>query len=974
MSDSPRGGLPAGRPPPPVLREEAERAWAAFVEARVAAGLPPPAEAATLGQGLFAASGYLAWVLQRHPDWWAPWTAAQWTAPFDAAVLAAAEAAEPDLAAEDEAAFMAALRRFRHRMHSRIAVRDLAGWAPLAETLTALSRTADRCLELAYRRAAALQEARFGKPRDEAGGTPSLVVLALGKLGGEELNFSSDVDLIFAYPEEGESSGGRSGRCDNHRWFLGQAQSIIRYLAEQTADGFAYRVDTRLRPFGHSGPLAASFDFLEQYYMQQGRDWERYALIKARPVCGEPADRRALLELLRPFVFRRYLDYQAFAALREMKAMIAAEVRRKGLEDDIKRGAGGIREIEFIGQAFQLIRGGREPALRARSILTVLDRLAERQVLDPAVVMHLKEAYALLRAVENRLQMVADRQVHRLPKDERGRARLAYAMGYDAPEPFEALLARQRAAVAARFQALVFGVEAPEAEDPRRRAVAALADQGWPPAETESFLAPWAGAAAGAWCEALRRFADGHAARRMSRTARERLLPLLPLLFDAVAAAGGEAATLARVLAVLEAVLQRPVYLALLLEYPRALQQLVRLCAASDWLAAYIARHPAVLDVLVEPRSGPLPDRDALRAELRAAMAALQEEDEERRLDALRHFKQEQVLRIAALDVLGGLPLMKVSDQLTWLAEAVLETVVELAEADLEPRFGRPRAAAGEPAFGVIAYGKLGGIELGYASDLDLVFVYRGEGQTDGPRVLDNALYYARLVQRIVHWLTTRTSAGVLYEVDMRLRPDGASGPLVCTLEAFDRYQQERAWTWEHQALVRARMVCGPPALCAAFADTRRAVLTRRRDRAALQREVREMRERMRRQLSKGGRDGLFDLKYDRGGLGDIEFIVQYLILGWSCDHPEVASWSDIIRQLEALAAAGVIEAGRAAALDAAWRHFREIVHRRALQGESARIEPDARTAAHIEAVAAAWRDLLERPPPDAFSATAESG
>lgn len=980
MSDNPLTRLPseprlAGPPASEALAAEGRTAFERLAGALGEAGLAVPEGAAARRlEHALCCSAYLAKTLLVHPGWVG--TVCDENAletPFDPArfddIRAELEATDVETGTE---AFMALLRRLRHREMVRIALRDLYGWAPLAETMAALSALADFCLAQAHARAWAVQRARHGEPvGEDSGEVQSLVVLALGKLGGCELNYSSDIDLIFAYPEAGQTRATNTVQrtIDNHRFFIGQAQLLIKYLNETTPEGFVFRVDARLRPFGDAGALAVSFDFMESYYQHQGREWERYAMIKARPVCGEPAHAEALTSLLRPFVYRRYLDYGAFSSLRDMKALVAREVARKGMKDDVKLGAGGIREIEFVGQAFQLIRGGREPALRSRSIAQVLECLDERGLLEAGAASRLLEAYRFLRDTENRLQMTGDRQEHRLPRREPDRARLAYAMGFGDWKTFIAALDEHRDAVNHCFEGVFFGAEADpgQAEDPVALSMQALVGGQLSDRDALELFGELEFADPEAALEAFRTFFRTHSVRHMTAMARERLARLLPAVFEALKHSYNPVQTLQRVLGLFQAVVQRPVYLALLLEYPEATRQLIKLCGASGWIAEYLTGQPILLDTLMDPRLlYQLPSKDELSAQLRRLIQAQSAEEPEQQLNALRHFKHEQVLRVAAVDVNEHLPLMKVSDQLTWLAEAVLTEVHGLVRGELAAKYGSPRCSDGgaerEPELAVIGYGKLGGIELGYGSDLDLVFVHDSAGrlqQTAGPREVDNITYFVRLAQRIIHWLTTPTVGGVLYDTDLRLRPDGASGLLVSSLEAFEQYQRERAWVWEHQALVRARVIVGGEDIRRRFAGIRHQILSRPRDVAELKNSVREMRERMRREVAKS-RGSEFDLKHDRGGLGDIEFLVQFGVLAWSHAHPELTHYTDNIRILEQFGRLELLPAGEARALTDAYRHLRGLIHRRALEGAASVVDEMAASTGHIDCVASVWRRVME--------------
>lgn len=864
----------------------------------------------------------------------------------------------------DEAALARHLRLFRRREMTRIAWRDLAGWADLAETLRDLSGLASACVDSALRCLDRWQTSDLGAPIGRDGTRQGLVVIGMGKLGAGELNFSSDIDLIFAYPDDGETVGG--GRVvSNEDYFRRLAQKLIQILNAPTADGFVFRVDMRLRPFGDSGPLVMSFDAMEDYYQTHGREWERYAWIKAAPVAGDREAGENLMQALRPFVFRRYLDFGAYRSLREMKALIEEQVKRKGMEDNIKLGAGGIREIEFIGQAFQLIRGGREPELRARPILVVLRHLVTRSYLPEHAGRDLIAAYEFLRLAENRLQEYADQQTHRLPEDPRGRLRLAYAMGYATWDAFEHELNRHRRKVHGHFDhifAAAEGGEAAEADAPLAR----VWRQGVAGTDVRDILIQAGYDAPDEALEHILRLRDSAACRHLTAQGRERLDYLMPLLFAAVAQAERPTLTLQRVLGLLEKIARRTAYLALLAENTVVLSQLVKLCAASSWISRQLARFPLLLDELLDPRAlyAPLARAD-LQHELAGTVARVDADDLEQQMEVLRHFKETNVLRVAAADVEGVYPLMVVSDHLTEIAEISLAEVLRLARGHLTVRHGAPLCRAGgetfEPGFAIIGYGKLGGIELGYGSDLDLVFLYQSADEelgTQGAKPLDNAVFFARLGQRIIHMATAHTPSGVLYEVDMRLRPSGASGLLVSNVAAFAEYQRRDAWTWEHQALVRARVVAGDPAVAAEFEAVRREVLSQPRDREALRREVREMRQRMRDEL--GQRDpARFDLKQDSGGIADIEFMVQYGVLAWACDFPELLRYTDNIRLLQGMAGAGLMAKADAELLSNAYRAYRASVHKLTLQDEPALVAAEAFVELRAK-VLRLWRALME--------------
>lgn len=870
----------------------------------------------------------------------------------------------------DDAELMTALRALKRREMVRIAWRDIGGLARFEQTLEETSAFADAVLRASVRRLHEWLSGDAGEPRAGDGSPQYLVVLALGKLGAGELNFSSDIDLIFCFPRAGATAGGRR-HLSNDEYFRRLGQRLIKVLNQRTDDGFVFRVDMRLRPFGASGPMALNFDAFEDYYQSHGRDWERYALIRARAITGQDGDDsgEAILERLRPFVYRRYLDFGVLESIRDMKVLITDEIERKGLHDNVKLGPGGIREIEFTGQAFQMVRGGRQPELRDRRILNVLRILGERGHLPDYSVKNLSDAYRFLRTSEHRLQQVADRQEHTLPADDAARAILAAGMGFSDWVAYARVLDRHRERVSAQFSQ-VFGNDVEANDSDSDEALKSLWSGDFESGEAAAVLeAEGYPDGVAAW-EHIRRIRDTHALRLMDSSARARLARLIPDLLRAIASQHNPIATLQRVFHIVEAVARRSAYLALLAERPLALSQLVRLCAASPWIARELGRHPMLLDELLDPRSlyAPL-DAAALQADIDRRLAAVGEQDLEQEMEVLRQFKHANVLHVAAADVSQVMPLMIVSDHLTAIAEVSLRKVLALAWRDMAARYGEPRMqveGVGHPApFAIAAYGKLGGLELGYGSDLDIVFLHGSHGagqQTDGEKSVDNAVFFARLGQRIVHYLTTATAEGTLYELDFRLRPAGAKGLLVNGVEALRDYLFGEAWTWEHQALVRARVVAGDAELEQRFADIRREVLLMERDPETLRREVREMRERMRRELGSGrggSADIGFDLKQDAGGIADIEFMVQYAALRWASRLGKSLDFTDNIRLLEGIADARLMQVEDVELLTDAYRAYRARVHALALQEETT-VKGDGEVDHYREDVLRIWQALME--------------
>jgi glutamate-ammonia-ligase adenylyltransferase len=822
----------------------------------------------------------------------------------------------PRLAVENRTDWPRLLRRHRQAESTRLAWRDVVAGDAVETILAGSSALAETCLRLALAALEGEFAERHGVVRDGDGVAQSLVVFGLGKLGGGELNFSSDIDLVYAYERDGESDGPRPLAAEDYFSRLGQR--LAKLLDEVTADGFSHRVDLRLRPYGNAGRIAWSFAALEQYFQREGRDWERYAWQKARPVAGDPGAGERFLETLRPFVYRRYLDFGALAGLREMKAMIAAEVARKDMADDIKRGPGGIREIEFLAQALQLIRGGREAALRERRLLPALDALVAAGQVAPQVGVALAEAYRFLRTVENRLQMLRDAQVHRLPQGEEERARLATGMGFADWSGLLSALDARRERVAAEFNALL--------GQRRRDADAGELAAYWralPAAGDARVLSDAGFEDAAALDASLRDFVRAPGVHGLADAVRARLDRVAPSLLQASAASSQPDAALRRVLALLQNILRRSSYLALLDEQPAALARLVDVVARSGLLAERLTAHPLLLDELLDARlSGPLPQREELQAECAPAVAEA-DGDLERALHALNEKRQALGFRIAMATLDARQVAADSSRQLAWLADAVVACVLRLAQAEVERAHGKLPSAR----FAVLGYGSLGGEELGFGSDLDLVFLFDADAnaQSDGMRALDAPRWYARLAQKIVALLDTPTAGGRLYEVDVRLRPDGAKGLLVSSLASFSDYQRERAWTWEHQALVRARFVAGDASLGAAFEAIRAETLSKKRDAGKLAEEVSAMRKRMRAELDRSDA-ARFDLKQGEGGLVDLEFLLQFLVLRDAGSH---AAWlmprdtPGLLRALgdaDSLSNADALHEAHAALLDAGLR------------------------------------------------------
>ncbi|WP_310446762.1 bifunctional [glutamate--ammonia ligase]-adenylyl-L-tyrosine phosphorylase/[glutamate--ammonia-ligase] adenylyltransferase [Thiobacillus sp.] len=845
--------------------------------------------------------------------------------------------AEPPPA--DEAGLHQRLRQLRQRIWLAITARDLAGTADLAEVTAAYSALAEVCTTTALAFHHAVLAERHGEPRDASGQPQQLVVVGMGKLGGGELNVSSDIDLIYLYPEEGNTDGGTSSTprpLTNHEFFIRLGRKLTAALSENTADGYVFRVDLRLRPWGDSGPFAMGFAMLEDYLVAQGRPWERYAWIKARPLTGTHHD--ALMEIVRPFVFRKYLDFDAFAAIRDLHVQIRREVARREMAHNVKLGPGGIREIEFTAQVFQLIRGGQIAALRQRPTLTVLAELARSGLMTTDAQQELAAAYDVLRRVEHRLQYLDDAQTQLLPDDAASQAMLAESMNLPDYAALIAMLDQHRHKVTRHFEQVFAAPQTDQNSHPLTAVCCGTAD-----AATTHALLENAGYADPDRVLALLDTLRQHVAR-LSESTQQRLNTLLPPALEIIGSQPDPLATLERFATLLQAIARRSTYLALLGEYPAALRQLVRLLAASPWAAQMITRQPQLLDELIAPQHlMQLPDWTQLSAQLHAELDA-RPGDTEAQMDALRRFKQVQTLRLLAQDVAGRLTLEALSDHLSYLAATLLAETLARCWEGLKTRH------RDSPRFAIVGYGKLGGKELGYASDLDLVFLY----DDDDARAQE---IYARLAQRINTWLGTLTSAGMLYETDLRLRPDGASGLLVSSTAAFRDYQLHHAWTWEHQALTRARFVCGDADIGAHFEALRREILCAPRDVARLRDEVLTMREKM--HAGHPNDSGLFDLKHDAGGIVDVEFSVQYLLLTHAHAFPELSDNVGNIALLKRVAALGLLPDGVALPAADAYRELRRLQHQIKLAGaEHARVDVTS-VDGHPAAVRALWQAVF---------------
>jgi glutamate-ammonia-ligase adenylyltransferase len=841
----------------------------------------------------------------------------------------------------DEASLKKALRQLRSRVMARMISRDLSGLADLHEVMQTTSQLAECAINSALDYLHRWQAQVYGEPVDTDGNPQRLIVIGMGKLGGEELNVSSDIDLIFAYASAGVTNGEQT--VSNQDFFTRLGKKLIAAIDEITEDGFVFRVDMRLRPFGSEGALVTNLDALEEYYQNNGREWERYAWIKGREVTGG----HAVSALLKPFVFRKYLDFGAFSSMRDLKVQIQRDVNSKGMHNNIKLGRGGIREIEFIAQVFQLIRGGRDSSLQIKSTLSVLQLLKTKAMLPEKTVAELTEAYIYLRNLEHRLMYLEDAQTQELPKSETSQALIAKAMNFDRKSEFGwpeflAKLDGYRQQVQRHFDETF--------ED---------ADAGGSELEVETAI--WNGAVAEVQSitnlqemgyqdaiESLRKLVNLHQGSRykqLPELSRQRFDAVMPHVISQSAKMPNADVTLLRVMDLLESICRRASYLALLTEHPQAMQLLVKLCSSSPWLANYLAQHPILLDELLDTRTlYAAPDFDAMREELRGRLAEA-DMDIEQQMDIMRHFKHASVFRFAAQDINGELPLETLSDYLSALADLILQVALETIWPTVRGKH------LDTPKFAVIGYGKLGGKELGYASDLDIIFLYDDDAPEAGE-------VYARFAQRINNWFNRLTSAGLLYETDLQLRPDGNSGLLVSSVAAFREYQLQKAWVWEHQAITRARFLAGQASIGAAFDEVRHEVMVQTRDQVKLKTEVLAMREKMR--SAQHLKRDVFDLKHSVGGIIDVEFLVQYLVLLNAPKYPQLTDNIGNIGLLKLMATLGIVNVELADQVAKAYREYRHVQHMLKLQGAAKISVPMQEMAIHADVVRALWHQVFD--------------
>lgn len=858
------------------------------------------------------------------------------------------------IADKDEKALAKILRQFRVEQQVDLACRDILGQISVERMLVSLSDLAKACLEITYRYVYANMSKRYGVPLSEMGQQQHLSIFGMGKLGGGELNFSSDIDLILAYPQKGETQGDEHGDkvIDNELFFHRLAQKMIKLLDKYDENGFVYRVDMRLKPFGSVGTLCATFDAMRRYYLQHGRNWERYALVKMCAVAGDTASGNALIEDLEAFIYQRHVDYEAVSSIEEMKNKIVANSREKLLKDNLKLGQGGIREIEFLVQTFQMMYGGRMTELRGQSLLAALDALREKELLSEKVAAMLRENYLRLRRIENAIQYYDDQQTHELPNKAEPRKGLLVALGLPDWLILVNDLKRVRFEVGQLFKR-VFATQDDGASvvDPEK-----LTDDYWLDLIYQTDITrDGAETIAGDFVAFYRRMKEHDLGERYLI----RLNWVLPQVISALDGEGNPVKIAKHMLELLEAIVDESVYLSLLVEHPAVLEKIMHLFMHSEWMTRFLCQHPLVIDELIhESHEQVDPDGKQIRDELYYAIS--QCVDADAKIQKLMDFKNAMMFRTASADMQDKIRLMHVSDQLTWTAESIIEVVLDMCQTEMTEKYGLPTYRIGEHTyiaeFGIIAYGKLGGLEMGYSSDLDLIFLHSSQGiqqVTNGERSISNDVFFTRLVGKFNNYMTTLTPSGKLYEIDIRLRPSGNSGLLTHSLSAFEHYQQTEAWTWEHQALVRARFVAGGKAVKTGFKRIRKAVLEQDRNDEKLRKSVLDMRNKMR-QSYRRPPAGMIHVKHGRGGVTDIEFIVQYLLLKHTKEHRHLVRCSDNMRQIAALELFDVVRSADATILRSSYREFRFWIHHRQLLGERA-VAPTAKFERQMSEVRHIW-------------------
>jgi [glutamine synthetase] adenylyltransferase / [glutamine synthetase]-adenylyl-L-tyrosine phosphorylase len=850
------------------------------------------------------------------------------------------------------------LRLFRHQKLVEIIYLDICQRASVENTLLHLTQLADCLLQQTQHKVEELLSAKHGQPVHEDGAPMQLNIIGMGKLGGGELNFSSDIDLICSYSEDGQLKG--FGQLSYNQFFTNAVKLIKQLLNDMTADGFVYRVDLRLRPWGDSGPIVLSHHAFEHYYQLHGREWEQYAMVKARVITGSESDKKYLHSIIKPFVYRRYHDYRVFEGLAQMKHKIDQKAQRSNQKLNVKTGHGGIREIEFFVQAYQILKGGRNHLLQTPSLYKTLHVLSVQEITDQPTIDIMHEAYDFLRLLENRIQMLNDQQTHDIPDKQNYLDRISLLAGFDNWDSLNSRLDKHQKAVSSIFASLFIQDEsrpsslAPEShldemdEDEHLTAISKLGFL-----NTQDIH------------QKLTDFYQSKALVYMSDKAKKRFRSFFPELLKLVAEHKQQSELLDKMLNLLSSIAGRSVYFELLYQNIPLLIKLVHLFDSSNWIAGEVSRHPILLESLLYPdHIDNRFDVDMLTQALSVQLSNVAG-DEEMELDVLRQFKREQTIVIATAEIAQQIDTEEVSHHLSRLAEILLQAVYELSLATLEKQYGLPHCLVNDqtttPALGIIAYGKLGGFELHYQSDLDIIFLHNSTGQkqiTTGPREIENATFFSRLAQKIISRISLLTAAGKLYEIDTRLRPDGASGMLVSSVSAYHHYQMEKAWVWEHQAIIRARFVAGHRSIVQNFSDTRTSVLTQKHDPAELAQSISQMRDKM--YQAKNPPEGEYiNIKHSRGCMVDIEFMVQFLVLLYANKFASLCESTDNVGLINELHQLGLVDANFLQ-LGQIYQTFHKWLHTRVLQNLSPEIASQE-VEQEILQVKSCWNKVFNR-------------
>ena len=838
------------------------------------------------------------------------------------------------------------LKKVRQKEMVRIAVRDILFKADLIETMRDLSFLAEAIVDETLKFFYEKEAEKFGIPLSD-GEKQNIVVLGFGKIGGFELNFSSDIDLIFAYPKSGYTNS-ETKSITNERFFINVIRNFLQVFESRKEEGIIFRVDLRLRPYGENGPLVMNFNAIEDYYQTQGREWERYALIKARPIAGDIKKGEELLKSLKPFIYRKYLDYTVFESLREMKKKIENHIKKDVLKNNIKLGKGGIREIEFFGQIFQLLRGGLIEQLQEKNILKLLGHLKEKKIINREEEKELRLAYIFLRYVENRLQQFNDEQTHDIPTQQEKIEKIAFALNFETTDTFLSNLKNHRDNVHNHFSSLL------KIETDKEEEQTSEEEELWLNLNNnETFDSFFKSSNLEDFEKISKLLVDFKKSIRSLPLITQSLFDkLIPVLIKKAKDSDKPDISIFRTLEFINTIKRKTAYISLLIENPQAIDVLISLSSESSWAINFLCKNPLLLDEFLDVRNE-LPEKEEILKEL-DKINSYKKNDIEKYVDDLRIFKKIGVFRVALCDITNKLPLMKISDNLTYLAEALLEKVLEISYLELKKKYGLPK----KNEFIIVAYGKLGGIELGYNSDLDIVFLYdTNDSQTDGKNSIENTLFFSRLAQKITHILTIKTSADILYEVDLRLRPGGNKGTVVSSISSFEEYQKKSAWTFEHQAIIRARVVAGSPRLKKKFEQIRDEII-RGTDKTNLKDDVIKMSHSIKKEHLKNAKD-FFDLKYSDGGIVDIEFLIQYLVLKNAEKYLELTKWTDVIRIVETIIKCGLLSENDGDFLKNAYITYRSKAHRLSLK-DRPRIVPLDEVRDISEKVITIWKKSFE--------------